>query len=867
MNSSHLDHSSVLDAYQKSDLQLRLRHARAGCVLTLILMPAGSLLDYFVYPNLLQPIFEVRWICTGFIAVIFALLFMPSGRKHVRILGSLWIIISAMAISWMIYLSQGSMSPYYAGLNLVIIVGCLLMPYTLPEAAIICSIILGLYVAACVLHGQVNQDPRILFNNVYFIILTAIIAATSCYYYDRRRKEEFHLRHQLDTRNQQLAEMDRMKSDFFANVSHELRTPLTLILGPVEDLLRKQDTLPDAVSRSLNLVKQNAFRLLRLINDLLELVRLDAQCDPSKVQLQPVDLNVLVPGIVEAVRHMADTKGLTMDLHRTGEPLCVQADPPRLERVLLNLLTNAVKFTPAGGVITVSFTRKGDQAALMVKDSGVGIPEADLPYIFDRFRQVDGSTTRAYRGVGLGLALVRELVEEQLGSMEVQSEVGKGTTFIVNLKLSLAQSSSLVRASAAVENDPLPKTFDAADRSMLKLDQPHPQEQLATVSGTGEHCILIVDDEPDMRQFLLSVLGDDYRIIQARDGEQGLKLATEIRPDLIILDLMMPGVDGLDVCRHLREASDMDDVKIILLTARADEQSKLEALRRGADDFLTKPFSSTEIRTRISNLLKTVQLRQNLRRRNSELQKTIGELKDTRAQLVQSEKMNALGSLAAGLLHEVNNPLNFTLTALHVARQHVNGDDELQEILVDIGDGMKRIQDIVSDLRAFAYPDRARDQKPINIQHVVEAALRFTAQNRADIDVQVQLASQTQVIGSHNHLVQVMINFLTNAVTAVQNIKPERDPLIRIDSRVENGRLYVTVQDNGVGMDEITTSRVFDPFFTTRDVGEGMGVGLSVCHTILKEHQGTISVKSTLGQGSGFTFDVALAEFQGMNNE
>ena len=853
------DQSAFLAAYRDSDQQLRLRHARAGCVLALILMPAGSFLDYFVYPHWLWPIFEARWICNAFIAVVFASLFLPIGRTNLRILGSAWVIAPAVAISWMIYISQGAISPYYAGLNLVIIIGCLLMPYTLGEAIVVCAIVLALYVAACLMHGNAMHNPRILFNNLYFITLTAIIAVTSCYYYDRRRKEEFHLRHQLDARNHQLAEMDRLKSEFFANVSHELRTPLTLILGPVDDLLRNPDNLPQPVAGPLQLVQQNALRLLRLINDLLEIVRLDARSESDKIQLQTVDLNIVIPGIVDAIRHLASAKGIDVELKRRDQPLRVLADIPRLERVLLNLLTNAVKFTASGGRITVSFERNTETALITVADSGVGIPEAELPFIFDRFRQVDGSATRAYRGLGLGLALARELVEEQQGSLSVHSQEGQGTTFDIRMQLSRTSTTTAAAAQAVLENDSLPDTFDAADRTVLEDPSP-PQPVSDQITGTGEYCVLVVDDEPDMRRFIVSILEREFRILQTADGSRVLELARRHRPDLIVLDLMLPGVDGLELCGTIRQSADLADVKIILLTARADEQSKLQALQRGADDFLTKPFSSTEIRTRIANLIGTVQLQQSLRRRNDELKQTIDELEKTRAQLVQSEKMNALGSLAAGLLHEVNNPLNFTLTALHVAEQHINGDTDLREILTDIGDGMKRIQHIVTDLRAFAYPDKTHKRTQIDIQDVVEAALRFTSQSRDDICVQVQLAPQRQVIGSHNHLVQVMINLLNNAVASMQKVEREHEPQVKITSVVSGDRLQVSVIDNGIGIDEQTRSHIFDPFFTTGDVGEGMGVGLSVCHTILKEHEGTISVDSEPGHGARFTFDLPLAE-------
>ena len=224
--------------------------------------------------------------------------------------------------------------------------------------------------------------------------------------------------------------------------------------------------------------------------------------------------------------------------------------------------------------------------------------------------------------------------------------------------------------------------------------------------GTGDFTILVVDDEPDMRRFLVTTLAEDYHVLQAADGEQGIKLAQTQSPDLVLLDWMLPGRDGLEICQLVRRDDSTKDVKIILLTARVDEASKIKALEEGADDFLTKPFSLIEVKTRIANQLRIAYLQKDLRARNLDLEETLSQLKETESQLVQSEKMNAIGSLSAGLLHEINNPLNYTLTALQVGREFIEEDNsELIETMDDIDEGMTRIKDIVSDLRDFAYPN------------------------------------------------------------------------------------------------------------------------------------------------------------------
>lgn len=876
MNPTGAQSEAFQAAYEASDRQLRLRHARVGCVLALILMPAGTTLDWFVYPDLLVPILKVRWLTDLFIAGVMITLAYPWGQRHLRVLGSAWALSCAVAISWMIYISEGANSPYYAGLNLVIIIACLLMPYTLREATVVCSLVIALYFVACMLHRANAVDTRILFNNLYFLVLTSIIAITSCHYYNLRRIEDFRLRHELDERNRQLAELDRLKSEFFANISHELRTPLTLILAPVEDLLNRRDSLPPRVIEALTLTQKNGLRLLKLINDLLEVVRLDARRGKPEATAdhRPVDLASLVPGIVDAVRHLASAKGLTLRSEREADALVVRGDASSLERVFLNLLTNAIKFTPAGGTITVRWRRDGGSAWVDVADTGIGIPESDLPHIFDRFRQVDGSATRKHQGVGLGLALVRDLVEEHRGDLVVRSTLGAGATFSVRLPLidlidappgvdrtHAAPTAPITangdRGAAEAFADPVARTFEAAAQVALEI-APEDEADLSD-TGRGERCLLVVDDEPDMRRFIVSILADEYRVAQAADGESGLAKARRERPDAILLDLMLPGIDGLEVCRRIRADRTLDDTRIILLTARADESSKITALERGADDFLTKPFSSLEVRTRVRNLLRTSTLQRSLRDRNAELESTIRELETTRAQLVQSEKMNALGSLAAGLLHEINNPLNYTLTALQVAQLNLREDDaDLRDTLRDIDEGMKRIHDIVADLRAFAYPEQAGRFIAVDLADVVQTAMRFTAHARDGVSVAIDLPPEPIVTGSRSQLTQVLVNLIDNAIKAVESIRDEREPRVDITAERTRDRMRVRVRDNGVGMDVDRAGRAFDPFFTTRDVGQGMGLGLSICHTIITAHGGTIRLNSQKGAWTEVAFDLPL---------
>ena len=497
---------------------------------------------------------------------------------------------------------------------------------------------------------------------------------------------------------------------------------------------------------------------------------------------------------------------------------------------MLNLLTNAIKFTDPGGRILTRWQANCEMARVEVQDSGIGIPQQDLPHVFERFRQADGSSTRRFQGVGLGLALCKELVEEHSGRLTVTSQVGQGTTFVVELPIDhkpvSIETLDAPESTALVEEDPFASTFRAADRAGPVGR--HDEDTLEAEVGQGQHLLLVVDDEVDMRQFLVSALAEEYRVLQASTGPMGLDIALNKRPDLILLDMMLPGMDGLSICRRLRAESHTRDLKILLVTARSDEGTKLEALERGVDDFLTKPFSLIEVKTRIRHHLKEATLQRDLRERNVELQNTLDRLQSTEAQLIQSEKMNALGSLAAGLLHEINNPLNYTITAVQLLQDALDHeptfDDDARETIQDIDQGMKRIRDIVTDLRAFAYPQEGQKREPFEVADALEIAMRFTAHLRNGIQIESDLESSCPVIGSKSQFSQVLVNILVNALHAVEQVTDRREPQIQVRCLREGAHLVMRIRDNGVGIDPESLSRIFDPFFTTRQVGQGMGL-------------------------------------------
>jgi len=326
--------------------------------------------------------------------------------------------------------------------------------------------------------------------------------------------------------------------------------------------------------------------------------------------------------------------------------------------------------------------------------------------------------------------------------------------------------------------------------------------------------------------------------------------------------LMLPEVDGHEVCRLLKEDPKTRNIKIVLLTARVDEAAKLTALNNGADDFLTKPFSRTEVETRLRNLYEKSRLESELSDRNQDLEAALDDLKEAQSSLVRSEKLNALGTLSAGLLHEVNNPLNYVISAIQLARMEsiVTENQSVREYFDDIDEGVGRIRNIVSDLHAFAHPSEFDKQKLFSVSQAIDSAIRFTASECEGIRIRKEVTNDSSITGSEGHIVQVMINLLSNASSAIlENDRAKQGEIVIKADRVDE-QLIVRVSDNGIGMSLETQERVFEPFFTTKDVGGGMGLGLSICHTIIKSHGGQIQIQSVEDVGTEFVLVLPVVQ-------
>ncbi|MGY1682459.1 ATP-binding protein [Geodermatophilus sp. SYSU D01176] len=393
-------------------------------------------------------------------------------------------------------------------------------------------------------------------------------------------------------RAEALAELDRAKTAFFANVSHELRTPLTLLLGPIADTLADRGpALPAEVRESLTLALRNGQRLQRLVNDLLEFVSIEAgRASAVRVETDVAAFTAELAGVLRAAAERAGLR-LTVDCPPLDRPAHV--DPRMWEKIVLNLVANAVKYTFVGG-IDVTLRADGDDLVLTVADTGVGIPAAELPHLFERFHRGVGTAARSREGSGLGLALVRELVTLHGGEVAVTSEPGTGSTFTVRVPLG---------APDAPAGAPAVPSASARGGVVTPWDEVPDGAGARTPAATPGTSVLVVDDNADMRAYLTRLLSPIWTVRTAANGQEALASVRAARPDVVVTDVMMPGLDGFDLLRALRADPAVRDVPVVMLTARAGQEAAVEGFDAGVDDYLAKPFESAELVGRLRAVL------------------------------------------------------------------------------------------------------------------------------------------------------------------------------------------------------------------------------------------------------------------------
>lgn len=802
----------------------------------------------------------------------------------------------ALEILVMIYAIGESDSLYFAGLIIVLVGIPVLQPISVRGSLFVSSVTVGGFLL-CVALSPTPFDERASIIQLIFILTAALESAMSCHALAVNRVVNFEQRQQIEAARDQLASLDEAKTRFTANVHHELRTPLTLILAPLESL-RSGDLgeLPDPVQRTLRTMHTNGQRLLKLINDLLDLAKLES--DRFAIHRVELDLGALVEEVVEGARPLADRKRIDLRWEQAPSTPRVHVDRDATEKVIVNLLGNALKFTEADGQVSVQLGPAEDGAGVLirVRDSGIGIAREDLRRVFDRFAQADGSATREHEGTGIGLALTRELVELHEGEIWAQSEgLGHGTTISVRLPIGEADRrdpEALIRSESGgvlsfdeslgqlrsedgpVATGPGPRAgmIAALEGNLERWEARHEvveEDPVDPMRAGDKPRIVVADDNRDIRELLQLLLGRDFSVHVARDGREALELVRRIRPELVVTDIMMPGMTGTELCQAIKSDPEIATTPVMLVSSKAESAMKVEGLEQGADDYVTKPFHPRELLARARGLVRLRLLQREIEDQNAALADALQELKAAEVQLVQSERLAAVGELAAGVAHEVNNPVNFALNAARMLRSEIaeiqalglqDPTSTLDELGTIIVDGLERTHRLVAELRDFAAPHRA-GRVEIDLARGIQSTVSLLRPAFRGHGVEIELAVPEHlppIQGDPSALNQVLLNLLKNAAEAMESGGGH----VRIEADTGAERVEIRICDDGPGIPPEIQSRLFEPFFTTKDAGKGTGLGLSISRRIVDEHGGSLDVTSEPGVGTTFTLSLPRSELE-----
>ena len=685
---------------------------------------------------------------------------------------------------------------------------------------------------------------------------------------------------------ERLRQVDKLKDEFLANTSHELRTPLNGIIGLAESLVDGvAGDLPEKAHNNLAMIVASGRSLNSMVNDILDFSRLRDK--GMELHREPMDLRVLTDVVLKLIQPLATRKGLQLKNELEQHLPPVLADEKRLRQVLFNLLGNAIKFTEKGSICVAAREREGF-LAISVTDTGIGIPLEKQERIFESFEQADGSIERTFGGTGLGLAITRKLVGLHGGKIQVSSVPGAGSVFTFTLPLAEIGVGVAPLDENATQLSPLMHLEVAAvPKPQLPIDD----------HDEGDFHILIVDDEPINHQVLIDLLAmRGYHSTSAVDGRNALQLLDERPFDLVLLDVMMPGMSGYEVCQHLRKRFRVQDLPVLFLTAKTQEEDLVLGFDVGGNDYLTKPVNRSELASRVHTHLclldinrnlekKVVERTEELAQKNEELEVKNTRLIKRQGQLIVQEKMASLGTLTAGIAHEIRNPLNFILNFSSLA-----GDigKEIQEEFgkeaLDRGLMNELTEDLIENTNAIRnHSERA--------ERIVAAMMQLSAEGKGTrglfcikellhkvVDIaffgkrkqikreQIRLIldfddTPCELVGVLRDLSRVLLNLINNALESLAEKKQEQADFVpELVCRVgtADGRAQICIRDNGIGIPEASQKAIFDPFFTTKQTGQGhIGLGLHIAFSIVVQgHGGELAVNSEEGEFAEFQINL-----------
>ncbi|MBE9013575.1 response regulator, partial [Pseudanabaenaceae cyanobacterium LEGE 13415] len=673
-------------------------------------------------------------------------------------------------------------------------------------------------------------SARLRFNAEYqsFLELVAqqvesAIAIAQSYEEERKRAEA-------------LAELDRAKTAFFSNVSHEFRTPLTLMMSPAEELLADPDLLASHRQR-IELIQRNGVQLLKLVNTLLDFTRI--QSDRVSAVYEPTDLASFTADLASVFRSAIEQANLRYVVDCSSLSEAVYVDREMWEKIVLNLISNAFKFT-FSGAIAVRLQQRNEQIELTVEDTGIGIPEAEISHLFERFYRVRNAQGRTFEGSGIGLSLVQELVKLHGGTIQVSSTERKGSCFCVSIPLG---SDHLPNAQIQTTQTGTSRSIEVAyvEEALRWLPEQNLGTQIENPLDSNIQTrnlkVLLVDDNVDMRNYVKRLLSTYWQVETATNGTIALQSIAQNPPDLVLSDVMMPELDGFGLLQAIRANPLTQSIPVILLSARAGEESTIDGLEAGADDYLIKPFSARELIARVETHLQLARLRQE--------------------QSTNRFKTEFLLTVT----HELQAPLVAILGWARLLRSRSFDADTLERALATIernaANEAKLVRDLldVSNLLAGKLRLNVQVVNLIPLLQSVTANLRELA-DRKQVRLLTTLSNVTQgtVLADGDRIQQIITILLENAI----KFTPEGGQ-VTLSLECYGTEIQIIVSDTGIGITPEFLPYVFDRFtqaeVPSRHSPGGVGIGLAIARRLVELHHGTIEAKS---EGQGSTFIVRL---------
>jgi len=841
-------------------LESNRRRTRTGLYIACALLPFFGVLDYMLAPpGTLRILWGVRLAVLMVTYAAFPIVRTRFFERHPSALTSAYVALIAFSISAMTVFLGGLASPYYAGLSLVIIGAGLLFIWPAKVVVTTHSLIVLSFVLPNLLVGEWEPLSQAL-SNLAFLLGIAVVGGTGQIVLYRSLREQVlnqvrleETKASLEAAHEQLKALDSFKSQFFANITHEFKTPLAMVLAPLELILQgEMGELSAAHRGTFESMFRSGLKLLKMIGDLLDLSRMEE----SKLRLKVAehDLAEYLRALVSQVQPLAQRKGIELSLRVEARSTVVWCDLERIERVFLNLLSNATKFTQPGGHVQVIVREASARIEVVVQDDGPGFPPEKADRIFERFYQVDMGGTRRYGGTGIGLALAKEIVELHGG--QIRAESSGGAKFTVGLLRDRDHFPAEVLDRRGPARD-VPEGHRANDRGLMDfavqmsardeyrlLDIAEATERRVSVRDSDEdqkaHLALVVDDTPDIIRLVHNSLRAHFKVISADDGLKGLEMAVRERPSLVIADLMMPGIDGLELTRRLRNSEETRHIPILMLTAKGDLEDRVAGLETGVSAYLAKPFSPRELLTTARALV---------------------QAQETTADIVLTQRMDSLEIVAGGLAHEINNPLNYLKNALARVRMDAEAlvagrlsaeelprvEKRMREMFELAEGGIRRIAGTVELMSSYSKAGYSRQLRPYDVFGAVRevVAMVLPATGRP-VQVDLDLPGEGTIECVPEEFNQVLSNLVQNAIEAC----PESGGLVTVRGSREGENVVISVKDNGPGVRPEDATRIFTPFFTTKGPGRGMGMGLTIAWRVVQSLEGTLELRP--GPGAEF---------------